>query len=347
MVNINAPHRGYFWLSLIATILAFCVILLGAHTRLKGAGLGCPDWPGCYGQITVPHTATELKKAVQLFPGSTVQTAKAWTEMVHRYFAGSLGLLIFALTIFALIHRRHDPKQPIAVPLILTAIVIFQALLGMWTVTWKLLPLVVMTHLLGGMTITALLWWLTLKTGNLFAYKHLNLRQVRPWAILGILIVAIQIFLGGWTSVNYASLTCAHFPLCQGSLFPHMEWKRAFNFLSPIGANYQGGVLDMAARVTIQMAHRYWAFVVLIYIGILSLYLIIRSSASYLHSLGWVILVLLIMQIILGILNVELLLPMSVALAHDGVAALLLLSLVTLIYMLYSLRGLPREFTQL
>lgn len=347
MVNINVPHRRYFWLSLVATILALCVIMLGAYTRLKGAGLGCPDWPGCYGQITVPHTPAELQKAARAFPGAAIQTSKAWPEMIHRYFAGSLELLIFALAIFAFILRRHDPKQPIIVPSILVLIVILQTLLGMWTVTWKLLPLVVMTHLLGGVTVAALLWWLTLKSGNLFAFKNINLPQLRFWAILGVIIVAVQIFLGGWTSANYASMACPDFPFCYGNRLPHFEWLHAFNFISPIGTNYQSGVLDISARATIQMMHRVWGLVVLCYVGILSLYLIVRNSARDLRRLGWVMLVLLIIQIVLGILNIKLLLPMAVAIAHTSVAVLLLLSLVTLIYMLYSLRGMPREFTQL
>lgn len=335
---MKQQNRVYFSLAAIATILAFCVILLGAYTRLKDAGLGCPDWPGCFGQITVPHTQQEVMRAVHLYPSEPVEASKAWAEMVHRYFAGTLGLLVFALTIWALIRRSRGVKQPIVVPLILSAIVIFQAALGMWTVTWKLLPLVVMGHLLGGMTVISLLWWLTLKTGNLLQNGSITFPKLRVWAVLGLIIVALQIFLGGWTTANYASLACTTFPACNGGIFPPMEFARAFNFLSPIGTNYQGGVLDMSARITIQMMHRYWALIVALYVGALSIFLIAARKNAGMRTLGWVMLILLIAQIVLGVLNVELLLPMPIALAHNGVAALLLLTMVTLIYKLFSVK---------
>ena len=205
----------------------------------------------------------------------------------------------------------------------------------MWTVTWELLPLVVMGHLLGGMTVAALLWALTLMSGRLFVVDT-PCRKLRPWAILGLVIVALQIFLGGWTTANYASLACTQFPFCNGSLFPHMEFHKAFNFISPIGTNYQGGDLDMAARVTIQMMHRYWGLVTGLYVGILAIYMMVSQAAFGLRKLGWILLLLLIAQITLGILNVELLLPIEIAVAHNGGAALLLLAMVTLIYKLYA-----------
>jgi cytochrome c oxidase assembly protein subunit 15 len=337
LVNTTLPQRnGYFWLAAFATVLAFCVILLGAYTRLKDAGLGCPDWPGCYGQITVPHTTSEIQQAAKLFPGEKVEAAKAWPEMVHRYFAGTLGLIIFILAIWSIVRKLKYRDQPLWIPLILAAFVIFQAALGMWTVTWKLLPLVVMGHLLGGFTVAALLWWLTLKTGGFLQSAKISFQQLRPWAWIALIIVALQIFLGGWTSANYASLACTHFPFCNGSLFPPMAFKEAFNFASPIGTNYQGGVLDMAARVTIHMMHRYGALVTFLFVGALSVYLIVSRSEAGLRPIGWIILLLLLLQILLGILNVVLMLPLLVAVAHNGVAALLLLSLVTLLYKLYA-----------
>lgn len=329
-------NRLYFSLTILATILAFCVILLGANIRLKNAGLGCPDWPGCYGQATVPHTQAEIMRAVHLYPARPIEAKKAWTEMVHRYFAGTLGLLIFILAVWAVIRKFRYQDQPVVVPLILALLAIFQGTLGMWTVTMKLLPLVVMSHLLGGMAILSLLWWLTFKTGNLFPYHHKGYEKLRVWSILGLVIVGIQIFLGGWTSANYASLACTTFPACNSGLFPSMEFMRAFNFLSPIGANYQGGVLDMTARITIHMWHRYWAFITALYVAVLAIYMLIARSAEGLRGLGVIMLALLFLQILLGILNVTLLLPMHIALAHNGIAALLLLSMVTLIYKVFS-----------
>jgi cytochrome c oxidase assembly protein subunit 15 len=329
-------NRSYFTLAGIAVVLAFCVILLGAYTRLKDAGLGCPDWPGCYGQLTVPHTTAAIQKADQLFPQTPVEPTKAWAEMVHRYFAGSLGLLIFALAVLALIRKPNRPEQPLFIPLLLVAVVIFQAALGMWTVTLKLLPLVVIGHLLGGMTILALLWWLMLKSGGLMQNNSVAAPKLRSWSVIGLLIVAGQIFLGGWTTANYASLACHGFPACNGIMFPPMDLHSAFNFFSPIGTDYQGGVLNMATRVTIQMAHRYGALITAVYIGGLSIYLMSARQTAGLRLIGFAMMAILIVQIILGVLNVELMLPLTIAVAHNGFAALLLVSVITLVYKVYA-----------
>lgn len=335
-MQIRDPsRRWYFYLTILATLLAFCVILLGAYIRLKDAGLGCPDWPGCYGQMIVPHTKSDVIHANSLYPHSLIEPSKAWSEMVHRYFAGTLGLIIFFLAIWATLRKFQDQSQPVLIPLILAVLVIFQAALGMWTVTWELYPLVVMSHLLGGMTILGLLWFLFLKTGKFFEnHSFSEYKNLKSWVILGVIIVAIQIFLGGWTSANYASLACTSFPTCNGGYFPLTDFQQGFNFLSPIGVDYQGGNLNMPARVAIHLAHRFWGFITGFYILVLSLYLI---ASRRLKLIGWILVVLILLQISLGILNVLLRLPLVIALAHNGVAALVLLSLITLIYLLYSL----------
>ena len=318
----------YSKLARIALFLAFVVILLGAYTRLRDAGLGCPDWPGCYGKLVVPHTAHAVQAAQQAYPNIPLETPKAWAEMVHRYFAGTLGIFILILALWGSIRRFKNHSQPIFVPWLLLGFVIFQAALGMWTVTLKLLPDVVTAHLLGGMIIAALLYWLSLSSEQAFKLPASNLQNLRPWILTGLILLFGQIFLGAWTSTNYAALTCPHFPLCNGQLFPHMEWSKAFNFLSPIGPNYEGGQLDMLARATIQMSHRYGAFVVFFYLGALSICLI----RSPLRRAGITLLALLFAQIILGVLNVELRLPIQTAVMHNGVAALLLLTLVGAVY---------------
>ncbi len=330
-----SSRRKYAYLAFFATLLAFVVIMLGAYTRLKDAGLGCPDWPGCYGQLTVPDTHAAVMEAIQMFPAEPVDAAKAWAEMIHRYFAGTLGLFILALAIWAVVRRAKGKEQSVALPILLLLLVVFQAALGMWTVTLKLLPLVVMGHLLGGMTIAALLWALTLQMSHWLQPARIY-KKVRPWAIIGIILVGLQIFLGGWTTANYASLACAGFPYCNGNLLPALEIHRAFDFISPIGANYQGGVLDMTARVTIQFMHRVGGLIVFLYVGALSLYLILAPSVRELRRIGIALLVVLLLQILLGILNVVLMLPLHVAVAHNGVAALLLLTMVTLIYKLFT-----------
>jgi cytochrome c oxidase assembly protein subunit 15 len=339
MRNTVKSSSFYYKLAMVALLLSLVVVMLGAYTRLSDAGLGCPDWPGCYGKLVLPESAQGRAEAQTTFPNQPIVAPKAWKEMIHRYFAGTLAVLILILGFWAFVRKFSYRYQPILCPILLLLMIVFQALLGMWTVTLKVLPLVVMGHLLGGMTIAALLCWLVLavKQNNPPNWK---LTSLKFWAVLGLLIVFGQIFLGAWTSTNYAALACPSFPDCHGTLFPPMEWKAAFNFASPIGPNYEGGRLEMAARVTIQMAHRYGALITFLYLAPLSLVLIAVKRFASLRVIGFVILLLLCLQIILGILNVVWLLPMWTAVMHNGVAALLLLALVTLVYRLF---GKPRD----
>lgn len=323
--------------ALIATLLAVTVVLLGAYTRLKDAGLGCPDWPGCYGQLTVPQSQTALEKAQHAFPDQQVIPHKAWPEMVHRYFAGTLGLFILSLWLFSIWKRKSTGWKFILLTSLLVALVIFQALLGMWTVTLLLLPLVVMGHLLGGMMIATLLWWTYLTSRNTqLDISKKSIPTFSKWFSLFFLMVLIgQIFLGGWTSANYASIVCPTFPLCHGHLFPTMDFATAFNFLSPLGRNYEGGVLDTTARVTIQMTHRYGAFFTALMGCFLSFLLIRNNRSSILRTLGWVLLSVLMVQLTLGIANIDTKLALPVAVAHNGVALGLLITLITIIYQLF------------
>lgn len=330
------PDRFSFRLVLVATLLALVVVTLGAFTRLKDAGLGCPDWPGCYGHYAVPKTTAQLQSAMSAFPDQPVEADKAWAEMTHRYVAGSLGLIIVVLAIRAY-RRRQLPGQPLVVPLILVGLVIFQALLGKWTVTLRLLPVVVMSHLLGGMILLSLLGLLTLQHTR-FA-KNFNGAQVSrlwPWAALALVIVVLQIALGGWTSANYAALACHDFPTCKGMLMPPLNFKEAYNLFMHIGPNYQGGVLDNAARVTIHFMHRLGALITFSVVGLLSLWLMFAKTNRVLRTFGSLIFITLIMQVSLGILNVVLQLPLHVAVTHNGVAAILLLLVVNLNYLLHT-----------
>lgn len=317
------------------------MVVLGAYTRLKDAGLGCPDWPGCYGQLTVPQSPSDISAALARYPTQPIQATKASAEMMHRYFAGTLGLLMSVLFFWSLVsfitryRRNQTPYLPIKVPFFLYICLGFQAMLGMWTVTWQLLPLVVMGHLLGGMTITTLLWWLTLSASPRIPQKKDDLNYLTPWVVIGMIIVFFQIFLGGWTSANYASIICPDFPTCHGTLFPHFDFSSAFNFLSPIGRNYQGGVLQASARVTIQMMHRYGAFVTAAYIGSLSIYILFSKKTERLKNTAGIILLALATQIFFGIMNIETLLYLPIALTHNAVALFLLLSLTTLFFQLY------------
>lgn len=317
----------------VICVLAWVVILLGAYARLKDAGLGCPDWPLCYGQLSVPQTQDQLKAAKAAYPQQPVEAAKAWPEMVHRYFVGALGSFILLLGMIAYRQRRRD-NTVFLLWLTTIAVVLFQALLGKWTVTWKLLPTVVMGHLVGGFTLLALLWliFLHINDAGKPPITH-HAISLKPWAIVGLILVILQIMLGGWTSANYAALICPDFPRCHGQWIPSLSLSSAFHFLTPIGQNFQGGVLSESARMTIQFFHRLGALLVFFYVSGLSVCCLL-TKISRLRRLGAVLLILLITQVILGICNIELLLPIGIAVAHNGVAALLLLGMVTLLYAL-------------
>ena len=317
-------------IAIIATTLALFVVVLGAYVRLSDAGLGCPDWPGCYGHFTVPQAEHHVERANEAYPERPVEAAKAWKEMIHRYFASTLGLLIIGLAFIGWKNKRVTGQQ-FRLPLFLVVLVIFQGMLGMWTVTIKLNPTIVMSHLIGGMTTLSLLWWVTLRQSKLFLSPSSYPTQFKPFtgvAAIGLIIVAFQIMLGGWTSANYAALVCADFPTCQGSLIPPTDFAEAFNLWRGTEINFEGGVLDNTARVTIHFMHRVGALITFLFIGWLSLKLIFGTEVSALNKLGRMLLAVLFLQVSLGIANVVFSLPLLVAVAHNGVGALLLLTMV-------------------
>lgn len=316
-------------LALFATALALLVVLLGAYTRLTHAGLGCPDWPGCYGFIGVPQSAEQLAHAEQHYPQTPVEAHKGWNEMVHRYFAGSLGLLILALAIQAL-RRRREPGQPLKLPLLLLGLVTLQAAFGMWTVTLKLWPQVVTAHLLGGFATLSLLLLLTLRLSARWpALPVLSVRLSRL-AALGLLLVIGQIALGGWVSSNYAAVACVDLPTCHGQWWPAMDFANGFHLTQHIGPNYLGGQLDSDARTAIHMTHRLGAVLVTLVLLLLAWQLKRHGQAR----LAVLLLLALAGQISLGISNVLLQLPLAVAVAHNLGGAVLLLTLVSINYRL-------------
>jgi cytochrome c oxidase assembly protein subunit 15 len=320
-------------IALISVLLALVVVVLGAYVRLSHAGLGCPDWPGCYGHLVgVPDSVTEIDNANQAYPQRAVESDKAWKEVIHRYFAGVLGLLILVLAIMG-IKNRSDPKQAVWLPVLLVCLVIFQALLGMWTVTLLLKPAIVMLHLLGGLTIVALLWLLVLRSGKQSSPAQANNKKLTPILYFGLVILIGQIALGGWTSTNYAALACPDFPTCQGEWWPETDFNEGFVFWRGLGQNYEFGVLDSPARTAIHLSHRMFAIVVAVF-WLFVLLRIIRSTnlSEKLRQIAPITLLLLLAQIVLGVSNVVMKLPISVAVMHNGGAALLLLSVVTLIY---------------
>jgi cytochrome c oxidase assembly protein subunit 15 len=315
-------------LAMVAAIVALCVIVLGAWVRLSHAGLGCPDWPGCYGQLTWPDAHSEVTAANQAFPERPVEVHKAWKEMVHRYLAGSLVLLVLAIN-WLVWRGGAELNRLRAGAAILLALIVFQALLGMWTVTLKLLPVVVMGHLLGGMATMALLVWMTARSRPTPVGGQAALpASRRGMVILALAVLTVQIALGGWTSANYAALACPDLPTCGGEWWPDTDFGEGFKLWREVGVDYEGGILDQPARVAIHLGHRTGAVVTLIVLVFTALRL--RGEPAT-RSAGLLLLTLVGMQFLLGVLNIALKLPIANAVAHNGMAAVLLAMLVWLL----------------
>jgi cytochrome c oxidase assembly protein subunit 15 len=369
-------------LARLAVALALVVIVMGAYVRLSDAGLGCPDWPTCYGKATWPVHAGDVAAANEAFPERPVEHGKAWKEQVHRHLAAALGALVLAMALlvnWSSLRRRalllaaavaafagtvlyiagHAGVSvafsvlalglPIALALglggpaprwaryaaVLFAVIMFQALLGMWTVTWKLKPVVVMAHLLGGLSVLALLVWAALRgAGETRVFP--GAQWLRGWVWLGLAVLTLQIALGGWTSANYAALACPDFPTCQGQWWPPTDFGEAFVLWRGIGVDYEGGLLDGTARATIHLVHRIGALVAS------TVLLVVIAALMRVRGLrvpALVLLGLLALQVALGISNVVYGLPLAVATAHNGVAALLVAQLVLILSRLTPQRG--------
>ena len=306
------------YLALFGVCLAVVVVVLGAYTRLVDAGLGCPDWPGCYGFLGVPESAQDLATAERLFPDAPVEVDKAWAEMVHRYFAGGLGLVVLGIAVLCWRARRSAPLA-----LGLLVLICCQAAFGAWTVTLKLWPQIVTAHLLGGFATLSLLWVLYLRLGGAPRVTR-DYAHLRGHARAALLIVVCQIALGGWVSSNYAALACPDFPACMGSYWPQMDMGKGFNLTQAIGPNYLGGLLDSEARIAIHWSHRLGAIAVLLVVGSLAL----RMFSGH-RVMAISLAAILAVQVGLGIGNVVWVLPLSVATLHNACGALLLLGMVT------------------
>jgi cytochrome c oxidase assembly protein subunit 15 len=311
------PATLYGWSVRAAAALALLVVVLGATVRLADAGLGCPDWPGCYGKLTVSAAVANADTVQARWPDRPLHAPRAHLEMFHRYAAGTLGLLILGVAVSAWRARRARLTASV-----LLGLVVFQALLGMWTVTLSLAPLVVTAHLLGGMGVLALLWWLVLDDSAADPRPALPPAGLRPLALLGLGLLAVQIGLGGWTAANHAALVCQGFPTCNGDWWPPAGLAAGFGLGLP-------GSIDLIA---IHWAHRLGALAVLLVLGTL---VIAGTRAGTrarpaVRRAGLVVGALLIVQIALGIANVLTGLPLPLAAAHNAVAALLLLAVLTL-----------------
>lgn len=318
------PQRRLFWfrrLSLLGALLAAVVIVLGAWVRLTDAGLGCPDWPGCYGHI---------------YPQANHQFGKALHEMIHRYFATSLGIIITSLLAWAL-WRRKDRDQPLAPVALLFVVVCLQGTLGALTVTLLLKPLIVTAHLLGGLTTLGLLWWLSIEPER----RSLSAREagLRTFALLGLGVLILQIALGGWTSTNYAAVACPDLPTCQHSWWPQMDYRDAFVLWRGLDIDFEGGILANPARIAIHFTHRLGALVAgltLISLGVLAM---LRAQGPPLRFAGGLLALAVLLQISIGIATVHWGVPLPLATLHNAGAALLVVSMVTLLRALWPARS--------
>jgi heme a synthase len=330
--RLTTFHR----LCLLGTIVAFCVIVLGAYVRLSHAGLGCPDWPGCYGHLTAGQAAENQQAVNAAYPERPIEYEKALKEMLHRYLATALGFLILVIAALAWRNRR-DVQQPVGLPLATVALVIFQGLLGMWTVTLLLKPAIVSAHLLGGLTTMSLLWWMSLTTQR--RSRPAGEGRLRRWALFGTVVLGLQILLGGWVSTNYAAVACPDFPTCQRSLWPQMDFRDAFVLWRGLGIDYEGGVLDHPARVAIHYTHRLGAVIAAAVLGFVAWQALRRGQSRGVRMAGGALAAALVTQLLVGPVMVLATFPLSLATAHNAVAALLVLAMVALLRFLFPQRG--------
>ena len=316
-------------LSFVGALFTLIVISLGAWVRLTDAGLGCPDWPGCYGLLTTPDTVDELAKAREYYPNADIDVGKAWRELLHRYMAGLLGLYVFFITYISIKYS----KKSYTLSVLISILIIIQAIMGMLTVTMLVKPTIVTTHLFFGMLTATLLFINSLKYSNI----SMSSEKIPAIALIIIAItwvfLIIQILLGGWTSTNYASLACTDFPKCLDQWYPkEMIFNEAFNVINLPDVNYEGGILAYGAKVAIHYSHRITALI-LTFVFISALYVVFKlNKHSLLKKLMSISIIFFILQVILGISNVVYSLPLNIAVWHTMNAAILMALISSALY---------------
>jgi heme a synthase len=330
------PQRRLFWfrrLALAGALLAAAVVVLGAWVRLTDAGLGCPDWPGCYGHV-YPNSG-------QAGAQSGFQFGKALHEMIHRYFAGTLVVSIAILLAWA-VRFRKDRGLPLIPVAMLFVIVCLQGALGALTVTLLLKPLIVTAHLMGGLTTLGILWWLSLTPPE----RPLTEREsaLQKYALVGLTALVLQIALGGWTSTNYAAVACPDFPTCQHSWWPQMDFRDAFVLWHGLKMDYEGGVLANPARIAIHFTHRLGALVagsILVSLGVAAALTAKSGAGRRLEWAGRLVVLAVALQISIGVATVHWGVPLPLATLHNAGAAFLVVSLVTLVRALWPTSSIP------
>lgn len=320
----QAKFRKLLW---VTTFLTLDLVMFGGFTRLTDSGLGCPDWPGCYGTASPFSAHHAIHLAATAMPTGPVTMTKAWIEMIHRYVAMALGVLIIAQGVIVYV-RRKVLGISLAWPLGLLGLIVVQGVFGAWTVTQKLEPLIVTTHLLLALTLLAGLGWFAASQTPQPAYDP-SVHRWRAAVWVGLLLLVVQIALGGWVSTNYAVLACTDFPTCNGQWIPPMDFAQGFHLWRKLGMAADGEVITQAALVAIHWTHRVFAVVVVAYLLWLGSTLkrspALRQPARLLVALA-------VVQFLTGLSNIVLKWPLPIAVAHNGGAAIMLLTLVMLNY---------------
>ena len=332
------PAYSFFQkLNWVLVFMTFDLIVFGAFTRLTDSGLGCPDWPGCYGTSNPFHALGDIQQAESALPTGPVTVMKAWIEMIHRYLAMTVGALILVQVGLAFSKLKSLGKTPLLGSLGLLLLVCVQGVFGAWTVTLKLQPIIVTMHLMLALVLLACLTAYAQQTweDDSTSVHTLRIRPL-PASLLftAFIVLAIQIFLGAWVSTNYAVLACPDFPTCLGSVWPETNWAEGFSLWRPLGLNAQGEFISPEALQTIHWAHRLFAVVVLLVLGALG-WKALQLSTPVLSGLGRLaklLLAILILQVLTGISNVVFQWPLLAALLHTAGSAALVFCLVRMGY---------------
>ncbi|GAB3770961.1 COX15/CtaA family protein [Ramlibacter monticola] len=320
-----APGRRLAALTLLTLFLTFDLVLFGAFTRLTDSGLGCPDWPGCYGNASPTGAIEQIRAEEARMPTGPVTHGKAWVEMIHRYLATGVGVLITTLAIATWLQRKKGLPVSPRWPAFTLAWVCLQGAFGAWTVTMKLFPAIVTLHLLGGMVLLALL------TMQEVAYRQAQRGTgafgipvpARRWLLAAYALLWLQVALGGWVSTNYAVLACSEFPACQGSWWPAMDFRQGFEPWRELGRTGTGEIIHFAALTAIHYTHRLVAYAVFVVLGVLAW----RLRGGPLHQAARAVALLALWQFATGLSNVVLGWPLLAAVAHTGGAAALVVTL--------------------
>jgi len=339
IVWMSADVNKYRKLVWIMVFLTFDLIVFGGFTRLTDSGLGCPDWPGCYGEAN-PFLAHEhIAAAEAAMPTGPVTVAKAWIEMIHRYLAMGIGALIMALLFTSIKQwrRTHNEAFKPAMPLALFVFVLIQGAFGAWTVTLKLQPVIVTIHLLLGMALLSMLVWLGGREDFLMQPPPAprgpgvlgRLRGLRVLSLLAAVVLVLQIALGGWVSTNYATMACDTFPLCQGKLVPELDFEHGFHLWRELGKTVEGHYLPFSALVAIHWVHRAFALAVVLVLGLAA------WRAWPLPGVGKtarLLVAVMVAQLFTGIATVYFDFPLAIAVMHNAGAALLVMLVTMLNY---------------